>query len=135
MLEAYQLVDVEQVKQKQSEAAQIMVAMKQKYPSFKTVEYFWLDDLVEKITFGRNHAMTVHWKYGGKTDVTLQIANMEDDPVYVAGLSRRKRERGEAQSALLEKASDLMASDMPQEEVMAALTKEAKKYARQAAAF
>lgn len=120
MLEAYRLVDVEQVKQKQSEAAQIMVAMKQKHPSFKTVEYFWLDDLVEKITFGRNHAMTVHWKYGGKTDVTLQIANMKDDPVYVAGLSRRKRERGEAQSALLEKASDLMASDMPQEEVMAA---------------
>ena len=60
---------------------------------------------------------------------------MKDDPVYVAGLSRRKRERGEAQNALLEKASDLMASDMPQEEVMAALTKEAKKYARQAAAF
>ena len=94
-------VDVEQVKQKQSEAAQIMVAMKQKHPSFKTVEYFWLDDLVEKITFGRNHAMTVHWKYGGKTDVTLQIANMKDDPVYVAGLSRRKRGRGEAQNALL----------------------------------
>ena len=135
MLEAYQLVDVEQVKQKQSEAAQIMVAMKQKHPSFKTVEYFWLDDLVEKITFGRNHAMTVHWKYGGKTDVTLQIANMKDDPVYVAGLSRRKRERGEAQNALLEKASDLMGSDMPQEEVMAALAREAKKYARQAAAF
>ena len=135
MLEAYRLVDVEQVKQKQSEAAQIMAAMKQKHPSFKTVEYFWLDDLVEKITFGRNHAMTVHWKYGGKTDVTLQIANMKDDPVYVAGLSRRKRERGEAQNALLEKASDLMASDMPQEEVMAALAREAKKYARRAAAF
>ena len=135
MLEAYQLVDVEQVKQKQSEAAQIMVAMKQKHPSFKTVEYFWLDDLVEKITFGRNHAMTVHWKYGGKTDVTLQIANMKDDPVYVAGLSRRKRERAEAQNALLEKASDLMTSDMPQEEVMAALAREAKKYARRAAAF
>ena len=112
-----------------------MAAMKQKHPSFKTVEYFWLDDLVEKITFGRNHAMTVHWKYGGKTDVTLPIANMKDDPVYVAGLSRRKRGRGEAQNALLEKASDLMASDMQQEEVMAALAREAKKYARQAAAF
>ena len=99
------------------------------------MEYFWLDDLVEKITFGRNHAMTVHWKYGGKTDVTLQIANMKDDPVYVAGLSRRKRERAEAQNALLEKASDLMTSDMPQEEVMAALAREAKKYARRAAAF
>ena len=50
MLEAYQLVDVEQVKQKQSEAAQIMVAMKQKHPSFKTVEYWWRRSPLDETT-------------------------------------------------------------------------------------
>ena len=45
MLEAYQLVDVKQVKQKQSEAAQALVEMKRKHPRFKRVDFFWLDDL------------------------------------------------------------------------------------------
>ena len=135
MLEAYQLMDVKQVKQKQSEAAQALVEMKRKHPRFKRVDFFWLDDLVEKITFGKGRTMTVHWKCGEKTTVAMRIANAKDDPVYVAELVRRKRERIEAQSALLERASELVASDMPQEEVLAAMTREAEKYARQAAAF
>ena len=80
--------------------------------------------------------MTVHWKYGGKTD--CDAANRQHARMIRSmwrDSSRRKRERAEAQNALLEKASDLMTSDMPQEEVMAALAREAKKYARRAAAF
>ena len=65
----------------------------------------------------------------------MRIANAKDDPLNVAELVRRKRERSEAQSALLERASELVASDMPQKEVLAAMTKEAEKYARRAAAF
>ena len=112
-----------------------MAEIKQKHPRFKTVDFFWLDDLVEKITFGKNKTMTVHWKYGEKTAVTMRIANAKDDPIYLAELVRRKQERSDAQSALLEKASDPMETDMLQEEVMANPAREAKKYKRQAAAF
>ena len=136
VLEAYQLVDVEQVKNISNEAAQAMVEMKQRHPLFKTVDFCWLDDLVEKITFGKSRTMTVHWKYGKKTTVTMRIANAKDDPIYLAELVRRKRERSDVQNALPEKASALMtSSDRPQGEVIAAPDRETMKHERQGKAF
>ena len=136
MLEAYQLVDMGRVKNIRNEAARVMAEMKQRHPRFKTVDFCWLDDLVEKITFGKGRTMTVHWKYGEKTAVTMQIASAKDDPIYLAELVRRKRERDDTQCALPEKASDLMtSSDRPQEEATVVPAREAKKYERQIAAF
>ena len=133
MLEAYRQVDMKQVRDAGNEAAQTMLAMKQKHPRFKTVDFFWLDELVEKITFGKARAMMVHWKYGGQTTVTLPIINTKDDPIYVAGIIRQRQERMDAENALLEKASDIMASDMPREKAVEVITQEAKQFAAQAA--
>ena len=80
--------------------------------------------------------MTVHWKYGKKTTVTMRIANAKDDPIYLAELVRRKRERSDVQNALPEKASALMtSSDRPQGEVIAAPDREAMKHERQGKVF
>ncbi len=58
----------------------------------KTVEYFWLDNLVEMIEPGCDALLNVHWKDGSKSSGRLAYERKEE-PGHVAQLYRQYLER------------------------------------------
>jgi len=56
----------------------------------KSVHYWWLDEFVDKITFGQGHTLTIHWKDGQEskngfeTTVKMIVNFSTTDPVLLA---------------------------------------------------
>lgn len=63
-----------------------MAEMKAEMPIVGSVQYYWLNDLVERVTF-ESDSLQVHWKNGAESTVPL-CAPMREDPFHVAELYR-----------------------------------------------
>lgn len=96
VLEAYKQADMKRVKElaagKYADAAQTFISIKSKHSAFSKVDFWWLDELVECVTFGKGYVLTVHWKCGLKTSAIMTIANPRHDPVYLADMKRNSEE-------------------------------------------
>ena len=88
VLEAYRRIDLNQVrelaKDKQADSAQMLLKLKKQHGTFRNVDFWWLDELVERIVFGKDYMVTVHWKCGLQTSAVMAIANHRHDPAYLA---------------------------------------------------
>ena len=89
LLEAYNALDIK-VK-KRTHAMQRMLEIKAESPALDTVQYYWLDDLVDRVEFEGN-AMRVLWKCGLESKVPLNASKAEE-PTHVAALYRNSLER------------------------------------------
>lgn len=96
VLEAYKTFDTGQLKLLNGKKTETMLAMKKAHLTLKTVDFYWLDELVDKVTFGKDYKLNVHWKCGITTTETMLITRMRDDPVYLAELCKKKLEKEHA---------------------------------------
>lgn len=60
----------------------------------KKVDYYWLDDTVDRITFSKENTLTVHWRCGLKTTVPLPVRHHRENPVYAAEVYRKRKVEG-----------------------------------------
>ena len=81
MLEAINGLDAAELR---AEGYTELAAFRRKHWKVKTVDYYWLDEYVEKITFGQGHTLTVHWKCGLETTVKMRVTCKTNDPVKLA---------------------------------------------------
>ncbi len=107
ILSAYESIEIEDVKnhlQKQHghkvEDAELLINIKAEHPAFTEIHYWWLDDLVESISFGmhsRNsteltsgiiddRTITIIWRCGMVTTVPSGVIRDSDDPKHKAKL-------------------------------------------------
>lgn len=107
ILYAYETLDLEEVRAitgsnniNKAESAEMLLQVKEKYPTFNKIDYWWLDDLVESISFGLHshnttelkkggiddRTVSVHWKCGIVTTVSSGVVRDSQDPRYKAGL-------------------------------------------------
>jgi len=101
VLNAYKEVDMNAVHEKLAsrkkpnrETAQMLLDMKKKYPQFRKVDYYWVDDLIDRITFDKEHALSVHWKCGVMTTVQLPIRHLRENPIYAGGVYLKRIKAG-----------------------------------------
>ena len=64
-----------------------LAAFRRRHWRIKTVDYYWLDEYVEKLVFGRGHTLTVHWKCGLQTTVKMRVTCDTNDPVKLAEMT------------------------------------------------
>jgi DNA invertase Pin-like site-specific DNA recombinase len=113
LLEAYNSIDEALILQqceiqnrKIAEEAQRMLTYKKEMPCFDTVEYYWLDELVDRLELGRHTCMpavmrvlkrkngkiiddrtlTVYWKCGLKSTVYTGVQKDKDCPQVMVSL-------------------------------------------------
>ena len=84
LLKAYNALD--QKGCKKSAAWKRMQEIKAESPKMESVQYYWLDDLVERVEFFGD-TMRVFWKCGLESEVPLNIPKSEE-PTHVAELYR-----------------------------------------------
>lgn len=122
VLEAFKQVDMESVNEqmtgKSAEAAQTFLKIKRQYPVFHNVDFWWLDELVERIAFGKGYEVTVYWKCGLNTKARMDIANQKHDPVYLADMTRNAEERHKNDQDFLSLASELLVKSSTMEEAV-----------------
>ena len=58
------------------------------------MEYYWIDDLVERITFCRAESLTVHWRCGVETTVSLPIRHHREDPLFAGEVFLKREAEG-----------------------------------------
>lgn len=80
IIKAYETLDLDEVNRitnskntDRAKKAELLLQIKEKYPSFSRIEYWWLDDLVESINFGLHSHTTTELKNGGVDDRTVSI--------------------------------------------------------------
>ena len=118
LLEAYETVDLDAVKEHQKdpkyeEEAKMLLSMKKETPVFETIDYWWVDDLIDHIEFGTHsmnarelmrmkalgkdtdgdRIMKVFWRCGVVTTVSSGAVTERDDPRKLAQMHRRMVER------------------------------------------
>lgn len=95
VLEAYRNLETEQLfcgGEEKGEERNTMLQMKREYEAFDTVDYWWLDELVERIEFGvgedgeSDNTMRIFWKCGLVSAVSHVVDKKKEHPEYVAGL-------------------------------------------------
>lgn len=91
LLEAYNSLDIRE--KKRTAAMKRMLKSKEESPKMETVQYYWLDDLVQRVEFEED-TMKVIWKCGVKSETALGAAKAEE-PGHVAELYRNFLERKE----------------------------------------
>jgi hypothetical protein len=89
---------------KNEKELKLLHKIKEEFPSFSSVEYWWLDDLVEEIDFGKHSysptelsampremrvnaddsTMTITWKCGLKQEVSTGIIRDSQFPMHKA---------------------------------------------------
>ena len=84
LLEAYNTLEIKG--KKRTVAMQRMLEIKAESPKLDTVQYYWLDDLVERIEF-KQDTMRVFWKCGLESEVALNASKAEE-PTHVAEIYR-----------------------------------------------
>lgn len=79
VLKAYEQVDMQALAALQAGpnaiAAQALLHMKAVHPHFSRVDFYWLDELVQHITFDGASGLTVHWRCGLTTSARMQMAS------------------------------------------------------------
>ena len=95
------------------EQAKLLLEYKRRIPAFQQLDYYWLDDLTERIEIGRHTAMpmvvkmlkgkgghvqddrtiTIYWRCGIKTIFFSGVDKDKDMPQCVLSLYRAKKER------------------------------------------
>ena len=75
-------------------AAEHLLELWKKRLFLKKVDYYWLDDTVDRITFSKENTLTVHWRCGLKTTVPLPVRRHRENPVYVAEVYRKRKVEG-----------------------------------------
>jgi DNA invertase Pin-like site-specific DNA recombinase/Zn-finger protein len=100
ILEAYRSVSREQLHgieetKEEKEAAELF--LKEKDNDFQTVEYYWVDELIDHIDLGlhrdkETRTLTVHWRCGFDTTVPTNIDPLKDDPEKLAVTDKRSFE-------------------------------------------
>ena len=75
-------------------AAEHLLELWKKRLFLKKVDYYWLDDTVDRITFSKENTLTVHWKCGLKTTVPLPVRHHRENPVYAAEVYRKRKAEG-----------------------------------------
>ena len=94
ILEAYNNLSLDEI-QAGKGACQALLLLKEtkiNNPTMDSVEYYWLDDLVERIELNIGPVLTVYWKGGLKSPGKLAYSKKEE-PGHVADLYRRYLER------------------------------------------
>ena len=71
---------------KREDCSACMAEMKVEMPIMGSVQYYWLNDLVERVTF-ESDSLQVHWKNGAESTVPLCVP-MREDPFHIAELYR-----------------------------------------------
>ena len=76
----------------QKKAAEVF--LKELEENFQTVEYYWVDDLIDHIDLGlhkdkETRTLTVHWRCGLDTTVPTNIDPVKDDPEKLALTDQR----------------------------------------------
>jgi hypothetical protein len=71
--------------------------LKEKDEDFQTVEYYWVDELIDHIDLGlhrdkETRTLTVHWRCGFDTTVPTNIDPVKDDPEKLAVTDKRSFE-------------------------------------------
>ena len=89
LLEAYNTLNIRA--KRRTAAMQRMLEIKMESPKLDSVQYYWLDDLVERIEF-YGDAIRVFWKCGLESEVALNASKVED-PTHVAELYRNSLDR------------------------------------------
>lgn len=92
LLEAYRNLDIEI--DCSAEEAGRMQRVKKTIPEMKSVEYYWLDDMVERIEF-ENDCIIVTWKCGTKNKAAMKLTSA-GHPEHVAALYRNQLIKQEA---------------------------------------
>ena len=102
ILAAYRSVNREKLKaimekgtEDEKKAAELF--LKEKDEDFQTVEYYWVDDLIDYIDLGlhrdkETRTLTVHWRCGFDTTVPTNIDPVKDDPEKLAVTDKRSFE-------------------------------------------
>ena len=75
-------------------AAEHLLELWKKRLFLKKVDYYWLDDTVDRITFSKENTLTVHWRCGLKTTVPLPVRHHRENPVYAAEVYRKRKVEG-----------------------------------------
>jgi DNA invertase Pin-like site-specific DNA recombinase len=102
ILAAYRSVNREKLKaimekgtEDEKKAAELF--LKEKDEDFQTVEYYWVDELIDHIDLGlhrdkETRTLTVHWRCGFDTTVPTNIDPVKDDPEKLAVTDKRSFE-------------------------------------------
>ena len=83
-----------------AENAELLLQIKEKYPSFSKIDYWWMDDLIERIDFGfhshtdselkkggiDDRTVSIHWKCGIITTLSSGVLRDSQDPRHKAEL-------------------------------------------------
>ncbi len=126
IMEAYKQLDLQMLTKKleaqnEEQRAQAAYALEYKktYPEFPTVEYYWLDDLIERVEPGKHTTMpivakmlkgkggyveddrtiSIYWRCGIKTTVFSGVKKDKDMPQCVKSLVLAKKERQQIERA------------------------------------
>ena len=113
ILDAYNTLDLSEAQRisqmklrRRAEAAAKLIRIKEKHPAFDSIEYWWLDDLVERIDFGQHsytasdlklmdaeqarilddRTITITWRCGFSTTVPSGAVRDSYDPRHKASL-------------------------------------------------
>ncbi|MBR1560623.1 MAG: recombinase family protein [Clostridia bacterium] len=89
VLEAVNGLDAAALK---AEGHDALAAFRKQHWKVRHVDYCWLDEYVDKITFGPGHALTVHWKCGLETTVRMRVPCDTFDPVKLAEMVWEERD-------------------------------------------
>lgn len=92
LLESYRNLNIEEVYS--TEGVDRICRIKESIPEMKSVEYYWLDDMVERIEF-ENDCVVVTWKGGTKNKVAMKLTPA-GYPEHVAELYRNQLIKQEA---------------------------------------
>ncbi|MBR1438184.1 MAG: recombinase family protein [Synergistaceae bacterium] len=133
VLTAYEQLEPEIIaaklqKPKFKKAAEKMLAIKKKQPKFTKVHYWWVDDLIDHIDFGRHsyketevqqmrangdefiddRVVRVYWRCGIVSTVPSGVARDKDDPQFIADLYREQIKRREAKEIATAALNDIL---------------------------
>ena len=91
-------------KGKYSAAMKRMMKIKEENPKMESVQYYWLNDLVERVEFAGD-TMKVFWKCGGYSEEELHAVNAAE-PTHVAEIYRNYVLRKQSRSKPVVKGTD-----------------------------
>ena len=97
LLDAYSALDERKVKEKLkspkfSSAAKKALKIKKEHPALTRVDFWWVDELIDHVTFG-DRLVRVYWRCGLITTVPSGVISDRDHPAYVAKLYNDYLER------------------------------------------
>ena len=90
VLQAFSALDVKAI----SDPA--LATFRKHHARMKTVDFYWLDEYVDRITFGGmwtpagGYTLTIHWKCGVQTSVKMTVSNDSFDPMKLAKMTMQQ---------------------------------------------